>query len=716
MPLPKSATKSILCIVPFALCALAGCAAPDPDDEAVITESSSILGGTGSFSRPEIGYLNVGGRGCTGTVVDSQYLITAAHCIDAYTRPVRGSFQITKTNGVPLPQDEIVDFTYTLGNTRSGDIGFDLGTPDVALARLATPLPAGVTPAVIAASPPPQAAFMTDWGYGCGGASGPSGIKRFLEGQLFEGACYDSMCDGDSGGPLVIGRAGEGGAIFGINSGEKWDTRCLNNIDVFGDASGRGGPGLAAVRAFGHSVESNRPVNDFPTYARTSGAKLLAGDFNNDGIGDVALSGGVNWQTIPVAFGTSFGSFTVTNRTVASFPGLAFASGAKVVSGDFNGDGKTDIAVTGHAGWGTIPLALSNGDGTFTFANPPVTNQPAWAPTWAASSNVQAVAGDFDKDGRTDIALVGHAGWGTIPVAFSRVAGTSGSFAATNFAPSDTNFNVWAASSNVKALAGDFDGDLDTDIALVGHAGWGTIPVASSSRDGRFTISNQAVPLAPHWASMFNVKAVAGDFDADGDADIAFTGNDEWLTIAFALSQRNGNFTPANMPFATAPAWSRQQGAQVVAVNADGIRGSDLVMSGGPSWGSMPTVFFHDRPLYTFCARESETCAFTGTREVRYGAAAANFYRRVTDGTACDNDTFGDPAGGVGKLCSIGLSGFTYCADEGGTCNVTGGMRIVAYGANGNFSYRRRSGLIPCNNDEFGDPIGGAWKACYVAN
>ena len=135
MPVSKSVTKSSRCIVPFALWVLAGCAAPDPDDQTVSTESSSILAGTDSFSRPEIGFLDVGGRGCTATVVDSQYLLTAAHCIDAATRPVRGSFQITKTNGVPLPQAEIVDFTYTLGNTRSGDIGFDLGTPDVALVR-----------------------------------------------------------------------------------------------------------------------------------------------------------------------------------------------------------------------------------------------------------------------------------------------------------------------------------------------------------------------------------------------------------------------------------------------------------------------------------------------------------------------------------------------------------------------------------------------------
>jgi hypothetical protein len=42
-----------------------------------------------------------------------------------------------------------------------------------------------------------------------------------------------------------------------------------------------------------------------------------------------------------------------------------------VSTGDFNGDGKADLALTGGAGWTTIPVAFSRGDGNFNVANAP---------------------------------------------------------------------------------------------------------------------------------------------------------------------------------------------------------------------------------------------------------------------------------------------------------------------------------------------------------
>jgi hypothetical protein len=56
----------------------------------------------------------------------------------------------------------------------------------------------------------------------------------------------------------------------------------------------------------------------------------------------------------------------------------------KVVVGDFDGDGRTDLALTGVTGWATIPVALSNGDGSFTITNQ---NAPDFA-AWAQGMNV----------------------------------------------------------------------------------------------------------------------------------------------------------------------------------------------------------------------------------------------------------------------------------------------------------------------------------------
>ncbi len=59
--------------------------------------------------------------------------------------------------------------------------------------------------------------------------------------------------------------------------------------------------------------------------------------------------------------------------------------------------------------------------------------------------------------------------------------------------------------------------------------------------------------------------------------------------------------------------------------------------------------------------------------------------------------------------------GYTICSNEGQTCTFSG-MVNIAYGANGQFSYKYdvSGGSIGCNNATFGDPIRGVVKACYV--
>jgi hypothetical protein len=57
---------------------------------------------------------------------------------------------------------------------------------------------------------------------------------------------------------------------------------------------------------------------------------------------------------------------------------------------------------------------------------------------------------------------------------------------------------------------------------------------------------------------------------------------------------------------------------------------------------------------WTFCATEGARCAFTGTRQVRYGADGKfTLPRTFTDGVDCGNAVFGDPAFGVVKQCQV---------------------------------------------------------------
>ena len=116
---------------------------------------------------------------------------------------------------------------------------------------------------------------------------------------------------------------------------------------------------------------------------------------------------------------------------------------------------------------------------------------------------------------------------------------------------------------------------------------------------------------------------------------------------------------------------------------------------------------------WEFCANENQQCGFGDTQTVRYGSGNAFFSKTVSNGLACDNNTFGDPAVGAAKHCDRTPTTWTLCADENGVCGF-GGAQVVLYGANGSFTTRNMTDGASCNNAVFGDPIAGVAKHCYI--
>src|SRR5262247_2765659 len=136
-------------------------------------------------------------------------------------------------------------------------------------------------------------------------------------------------------------------------------------------------------------------------------------------------------------------------------------------------------------------------------------------------------------------------------------------------------------------------------------------------------------------------------------------------------------------------------------------------------WGVvLPTAASAQTSDWTDCAREGGVCAFSGTMQVRYGANGLYVYKTLTGGTACTNAVFGDPVVGTAKHCDIGSTStttWTVCANEGGTCSFSGTQQ-VRYGANGAYFYKTLSNGTACTNAVFGDPAPGVPKQCdYTA-
>src|SRR5215467_55580 len=282
---------------------------------------------------------------------------------------------------------------------------------------------------------------------------------------------------------------------------------------------------------------------------------LAATDYDNNGSSDIAFHRpGSTWNSAPVLFSNGDGSWRATNYQV---PDWVNQPGVIAIAGDFNNDGKTDVAfIRPGSTWNSVPILFSNGDGSWRATNYPV-------PDWANQPGVIAIPGDFNHDGKTDLAFVRPGStWNSVPILFSN---GDGSWRATNYqAP------AWANQHGVIAIPGDFNHDGKTDVAFVRPGStWNSAPILFSNGDGSWRATNYQVPA---WANQPGVVPIAGDFDHDGKTDVAFVRpGSTWNSVPILFSNGDGSWRTTNYQV---PAWANQP--EVVAVRQSSTQRNQL--------------------------------------------------------------------------------------------------------------------------------------------
>jgi V8-like Glu-specific endopeptidase len=220
----------------------------------------------------------------------------------------------------------------------------------------------------------------------------------------------------------------------------------------------------------------------------------LSGDFNGDGKADVVtFTRGSNADVyVALSDGTKFnGDSLMWNDFFA-------ANTETPAVGDFNGDGKDDIATFTLGTTGDVYVALS--DGTKFGAS------TLWHGDFGFGAE-QPYVGDFNGDGKDDIAVFTRGSGGDVYVALSD---------GTKFVGNGVKWHDNFAFNNELPAIGDFNGDGKDDIATFTLGSASDVFVALS--DGTKFVGN-SVKWHDHFAIDGELPAV-GDFDGDGKADI----------------------------------------------------------------------------------------------------------------------------------------------------------------------------------------------------
>jgi len=313
-----------------------------------------------------------------------------------------------------------------------------------------------------------------------------------------------AVCNATSNNVTVLLGSGTGTFAAGVNYavGSVPVNIALGDLDGDGDldmaVANRSGTNVSILLNDGAGVFTPAPGSPIAIGAATWGVAL--GDFNGDGRPDLAVAAsGAN--TVAILLGNGTGGF-------APAPGSPIAVGTDpfgVAVGRLDGDAHLDLVVTNRL---SDNLTVLKGDGTGTFT---VTG------TYAAGNGPVAVAlVDLDGDGKLDLVASHIDGSNDLTIRLGDGSGGFGPASAYAVGGSPWTFAV-----------GDADVDGRPDV-VVGNLGSDSLTIALGNGDGTFQ--------APVAQAMPDPRGVAiGDFNGDGGPDLAVV-NQSLDTVSILLS------------------------------------------------------------------------------------------------------------------------------------------------------------------------------------
>ena len=197
-----------------------------------------------------------------------------------------------------------------------------------------------------------------------------------------------------------------------------------------------------------------------------------------------------------------------------------------VAVGDFNGDGRPDLAVANSVS-NNVSILLGNANGTFQArVNYAVRNGPS-----------SVAVGDFNADGRPDLAVANSSSQ-NVSILLGNPPPSAGTFQAP--------VNYAAGSSPFSVAVGDFNADGRPDLAVVNNTSSGNVSVFLNTTPRPVIITQQPAPVSvcPSGTAAFSVTA-AGTGPFTYQWQWRPLGSTVWSNIVDGVNTQPGTTTPA---------------------------------------------------------------------------------------------------------------------------------------------------------------------------